>query len=143
MNEVSPYFIQRNQEAVQPPNGHLNGWNKETDQSERILGLVRKHRWTLVATSVAAVVLALIWFFTRTPMYSRKRDDNDSAAGAASTRYASVACGTDQQDLEHDYYKTQYEILTTRSLAARVIHDLDLEHNPFFSDKPRRAFLAH
>ena len=36
-------------------------------------------------------------------------------------------------DSEHDYYKTQYALLKSRSLAAQVIHDLGLQDNPLFS----------
>jgi succinoglycan biosynthesis transport protein ExoP len=31
---------------------------------------------------------------------------------------------------EHDYYKTQYDLLKSRDLAAEVIRNLDLEHSP-------------
>src|ERR1700722_15141667 len=72
MNEVSPYFITRNQEPAHSPNGHFNGWNsgENNDPSlKEYWNVVRKHRWMLVTTSVAAAVLALVWFMTRTPMY--------------------------------------------------------------------------
>jgi polysaccharide biosynthesis transport protein len=38
---------------------------------------------------------------------------------------------------EHDYYETEYDILKSRSLAAQVIHQLDLMNNPFFWEPDR------
>ena len=42
-------------------------------------------------------------------------------------------------DSDHDYYKTQYALLKSRSLAAQVIRDLGLQDNPWFSgsNQPR------
>jgi len=134
MNEVSPYFIQRIQEAVHAPNGQYNGttngWNSEPNLKE-YWDVVRKHRWTLATASVAAAVLAIIWFMTRTPLY-RASATIMIQPQAPQVLDMQALLAEQTQDLEHDYYKTQYDILTTRSLAARVIHELDLEHDPLF-----------
>jgi len=39
---------------------------------------------------------------------------------------------SDSESSFDSFYKTQYAILQSRSLAARVIQDLKLEHNPYF-----------
>ena len=36
-------------------------------------------------------------------------------------------------DSDHDYYKTQYALMRSRSLAAQVIRDQGLQDNPWFS----------
>jgi len=38
---------------------------------------------------------------------------------------------------EQDYYKTQYEVLRSRSLAAKVISELDLAAQPLFQEKAK------
>jgi capsular exopolysaccharide synthesis family protein len=43
---------------------------------------------------------------------------------------------------EYDYYKTQYEILRSYSLAARVIHEQHLDANPWFTGKERTFTLS-
>jgi len=140
MNEVSPYFIQRNQEAAQVQNGHFNGLNSDPNLKE-YWTLVRKHRWMLASTSVAAAVLALIWFITRTPIY-RASAIIMIQPQAPQVLDMRALLAEQTQDPEHDYYKTQYDILTTRSLAARVVRDLDLEHSSLFSDSSASGFLG-
>jgi capsular exopolysaccharide synthesis family protein len=144
MNEVSPYFIQRIQEAVHPPNGQPNGspngWNSEPNLKE-YWNVVRKHGWTLASASGAAAILALIWFITRTPLYLASATIMiQPQAPQVLDMQALLAEQT--QDLEHDYYKTQYDILTTRSLAARVIHGLDLEHNSLFVNNSKGGLIG-
>ena len=39
------------------------------------------------------------------------------------------------------FYKTQYEVLKNRGLAARVIHDLGLDKDPYFSKPARMTVL--
>jgi polysaccharide biosynthesis transport protein len=43
---------------------------------------------------------------------------------------------------DHDYYKTQYDLLKSRALAASVIRDLNLEQSGLFSGKEKQAYLA-
>ena len=125
MNEVSPYLILKSQESAQLPNPHTNGWNHEPNLKE-YWDVIRKHRWLLATTSIAAVVLTLLWFVTRTPMY---RASATIMIQPQTPQVLDVRDLVAEQnpDLQHDYYKTQYDILTTRSLAARVIHELNLE----------------
>ena len=43
---------------------------------------------------------------------------------------------------EHDYYKTQYDLLKSRDLAASVIRDLNLEHSNLFGGKKKQNYLT-
>jgi polysaccharide biosynthesis transport protein len=43
---------------------------------------------------------------------------------------------------DHDYYKTQYDLLKSRDLAASVIRDLNLEQSSLFGGKEKQAYLA-
>jgi capsular exopolysaccharide synthesis family protein len=142
MNEVSPYFILKNQESATPQtsNGHLHSWNNDPNLKE-YWNLVHKHRLVLISSSLAAVVLALIWFMTRTPIY-RASATIMIQPQAPQVLDMRALLAEQTQDLEHDYYKTQYDILTTRSLAARVIHELDLEHNPLFEGKSSPSIIS-
>jgi len=49
---------------------------------------------------------------------------------------------SEQADDEHDFYETQYELLASRSLAAHVIKELDLEKYPFLKVASDSASLA-
>src|ERR1700730_13735991 len=142
MNEVSPYFILKNQDVVHPINGQHNGgnhgWNNDPNLKE-YWNVIRKHRWTLATTSIAAALLGLIWFVTRMPMY-RASATIMIQPQAPQVLDMQALLAEQTQDAEHDYYKTQYDILTTRSIAARVIHELDLEHEPLFNGESAPGF---
>jgi polysaccharide biosynthesis transport protein len=43
---------------------------------------------------------------------------------------------------DHDYYKTQYDLLQSRDLAAGVIRDLNLEHSQLFAGTQKQNYLA-
>lgn len=43
---------------------------------------------------------------------------------------------------DYDYYKTQFELLKSRDLAASVIRDLDLMHSPLFAPKTQHGYAA-
>jgi polysaccharide biosynthesis transport protein len=43
---------------------------------------------------------------------------------------------------DHDYYKTQYDLLKSRDLAAGVIRDLNLEHSQLFGGTQKQDYLA-
>lgn len=49
--------------------------------------------------------------------------------------------GSNSSD-EHDYYKTQYALLLSQTLAAEVIRDLHLEANPSFNAKSSWAAIV-
>lgn len=43
---------------------------------------------------------------------------------------------------DHGYYKTQYDLLQSRDLAAMVIRQLDLMHSPMFASSGSHGFIA-
>ena len=51
----------------------------------------------------------------------------------------------ENDDSEHDYYKTQYALMQNSSLAAKVIHDQGLKDNPWFngSKQPKGLLGGH
>src|SRR5260370_39712054 len=77
---------------------------------------------------------------TRTPTYT-------SASTIRIEREAPEVLESKQQNGEPDnaidtFYKTQYEMLRSRSLAARVIHDLGLENNATFTGVDKKPSLT-
>ncbi len=46
-----------------------------------------------------------------------------------------------QNTEDHDYYKTQFELLKSEALAAQVIHDLNLETIPLFNAQTSKGNL--
>src|ERR1700687_6266699 len=102
MNEVSPYFIHRNPESIPSSNGQFNGWDNDANLKE-YWDLVRKHRWMLATTSIAAAILALIGFMTRTTIY-RASAIIMIQPQAPQVLDMRALLAEQTQDIEHDYY---------------------------------------
>jgi len=141
MNEISPYTIS----PTFPPQVNPAAVHAQTEEStvKRYWWIVRKHRWLIGAIVLAAVTLSLIWYVSGTPLYK---------ASATIMIQPQTPQVLDVKELlaeqvsneEHDYYRTQYDILKSRSLAARVIRDLGLQGNPLVDDTaaPRGAMAG-
>ena len=105
--------------------------------------IVRKHLRLIAACLLAAVLLTVLWVLTQTPMYtatSLVMIEPRAPQVLNMKELISEPAGAN----EYDFYKTQYDILKSRSLAAQVIRDLDLEDVPYFSGKDahRGFFIA-
>jgi capsular exopolysaccharide synthesis family protein len=95
--------------------------------------VIHRHR-TLIATITACCVLIVgLAVFIETPTYT---------ATSVILIESQPPQVLDMKELmveppsggEHDYYKTQYALLQSESLAAQVIHNLGLQNNPLFND---------
>ncbi len=141
-NEISPYHIAR---VGPPPNPQFlhepSLFSGEVNFKE-YWRVVRKHRLMIFALIFACVVGVLAWRFARTPQYeatstlliqpqtpqvlSETKDFNQSQFSTSS---------------DYDYYRTQFDLLKSDSLAARVIRDYGLEADPLFSSAGQRPGL--
>jgi polysaccharide biosynthesis transport protein len=98
------------------------------------LGLALKYRWLILAICAVALAVGFIQTFTSTPIYQ-----------------AAVTIQIDQQapkvvkmDVPQDraatdstrFYQTEYDLLKSRSLAERVVKDLDLAAASEFLNPP-------
>jgi polysaccharide biosynthesis transport protein len=142
MSELSPYIIERGREQ----NG---AWSRgpallaaEGQASLReYLSVIRRHLSLIVTITLSALLIAGVAIFVITPTYM---------ATALILIEPQPPQVLDMKELmveppggeEHDYYKTQYALMRSRSLAAGVIHDLGLQDNPLFdsSHKPLGMF---
>jgi polysaccharide biosynthesis transport protein len=122
--------------AVEPESRLItSGQQWDIDQGiglDRCWRVIRRH-WRMMAVAVSlAVILAGTAVFLMTPQYIAKSmlliepepprvlDVTDLISASGSTE-------------DHDYYKTQFELLKSRDLASRVISELDLAHNQTFN----------
>ncbi len=95
-----------------------------------LLQIVSKHKWTLLVVVLLSLVISGVNTFLSRPVYrattvlqidsrpQRVVDFNNS--------------GTDVEQMQADEYmalRTQYELLRSRSLAERVIDELQLDHS--------------
>ncbi len=102
---------------------------------------IRKHLRLIVAIFLVTELGTFAFLLMRTPIYT-------SASTIRIEREApEVLESKQQQNGEPDnavdaFYKTQYEMLRSRSLAARVIRDLGLEHNATFTGADEKPSLT-
>jgi polysaccharide biosynthesis transport protein len=98
--------------------------------------VIRRHIKLIAGLFVIAELLTfLVVVFVATPLYT----------GLSTIQIESQAPQVLQSNSNNNrpgseelasFYKTQYEILKSRTLAAMVIRDLALDHNPYFTKKP-------
>jgi polysaccharide biosynthesis transport protein len=132
VSAVSPYFIER----LRDNNG---AWNRgpamlagEGQASLReYLSVIRRHLNLIIAITLGALLISGVSVFIITPAYTA------SALILIEPQPPQVLDIKElmlepQAGEEYDYYKTQYALLRSRSLAEEVIHDQALQDNPLF-----------
>src|SRR5215471_13810143 len=86
-------------------------------------GLALRYRWVIVFCCAVAVVTGFVLTYTQTPIYQ-------ATVTIQIDRQAPKVVKVDsaQDDFGGDdrFYETQYDLLRSRSLAERVVTDLDL-----------------
>lgn len=103
--------------------------------------VLRRHLALIVAIVASTLLLAGVVIFTATPIYTASAVIliNPQPPQVLDIKQLTVqpAPGDDL-----DYYKTQYALLRSRSLAAKVIHNLGLQHNPLLAGGGAKGFLG-
>ena len=96
--------------------------------------IIRKRRWSAISTTIAVVVLVLLWTLRQKPVYQAK--------GLLEIERENPSIMTVQElfqieNLSDDYVETQYKILQSDSLARDVIRQLHLDQLKEFSSESR------
>ena len=100
---------------------------------------IRKHIRLIIAMFLVTELATFAFLRTRTPIYtstSTIRIEREAPEVLESKHE-----NEPDNDIE-SFYKTQYEMLRSRSLAARVIRDLGLEHNATFTGADEKPSLT-
>ena len=127
MRELSPYVLQPSPVSDQGgPAGFQEALVEEEPHLRDYWRVLHKHKRLIGACVLGVVGLATLVVLLMTPQYTaettllveRKAPQALKVEGAQAD-----ALGPD----EYDYYKTQYEILKSRALAAQVIQEHNLE----------------
>jgi len=101
--------------------------------------IIRRHIKLIAGLFVTAELMTLlVVVFVSTPVYTAL-----STIQIETQAPQLLESNNDRQDRGEltNFYRTEYELLKSRTLAAMVIRDLALEHNPDFSKKPKRPSL--
>jgi capsular exopolysaccharide synthesis family protein len=142
--ELSPYQLSPSWQPP-PPLAYSphepNPFSSEINFKE-YWSIIRRHRLMILSLVFAAVVITLVWRFTRTPQYQASltiliQPQTPQVLSEAQN------FNEDQSNYsgDYDYYRTQFDLLKSESLAARVIQDYRLETNPLFNPTKQRTGL--
>jgi uncharacterized protein involved in exopolysaccharide biosynthesis len=104
--------------------------------------IIRK-RWRFVTFSVlGSLLFASLWTMAKRPLYTAKSTILIERARPQILNIRDLtdqSATIDEEGEEFSYYKTQFDILKSRRLAAQVIVDTGLASNPIFTGTPGKA----
>jgi uncharacterized protein involved in exopolysaccharide biosynthesis len=94
--------------------------------------VLRRHLWMILVFVLTGVSLAVLAVSVMTPTYTAKSTllIEPEAPQILDVKELIDASGSTE---DHDYYKTQFELLQSRDLAGRVVSELGLAHDQAFN----------
>ena len=104
---------------------------------QHYLRILRKHKWPISLFTAAVTLLAAYYAYTATPIYSSTSTLLIEEQTTSGMPQFEELYGLDTSN--SDYYQTQFELLKSRTLALRVINELNLWNHPEFSQSAREA----
>jgi capsular exopolysaccharide synthesis family protein len=145
MNELSPYLT----EQSNPPIGKERPFIEPSIVEEAdaridlrdFWRLIRKHSWLIGTFFFGAVLTTLFVIFMMTPIYVAETTlliERQDPQVVDIKQVLSESLGSE----EYDYYKTQYQILKSRSLASQVIKEQGLEKTNLFSGEEKKDLVT-
>ena len=144
MSELSPYFLERLREN---DGGLSRAAARVADEAPGLReywSVVRLHLALILTITACAMLIVGIFVFTETPQYTAGSVIlvEPQPPQVLDIKQLMVEANDDS---DHDYYKTQYALMRSRSLAAQVIRDQGLQDNPWFSGsrQPRGLLRGH
>ena len=102
---------------------------------DEIWVVIRRRLWLSGFLVTLTLLLTTVVLFMMTPTYTAKTQlliEPDAPQILNMTQLLEDTAGSP----DYDYYKTQFELLKSRALAARVIRELNLAHNKIFNPGP-------
>lgn len=105
---------------------------------QQYIKAILKNKWRILALSLVITVFSALISLSITPIYT---GSTSVLIESTNTKVVSIEeiYGVDTKQKE--YFQTQYEILKSKKIAAKVISDLDLVNNPYFIDPNAKPSL--
>jgi capsular exopolysaccharide synthesis family protein len=132
MNDLSSWHIRRlaQSEDIQPEYSELPAQD-EVHLLDFWKLLVKRRRLVILLFLLVFVVTAYV-NFSATPLYTASAMLQIEPQNPAVTGLAEILSSKPEGSTQYDYYQTQYVLLRSRTLAARVITSLQLASDPTF-----------
>lgn len=103
------------------------------------IDVLMRHRWTVLSFLAAVLLTTTVVTFVMTPVY------RSTVLIEIRPQNPNVVAFQDVVEMarsQREFFRTQYDVLQSRNLAARVIDRLDLANTPDFAS-PGRGTLLH
>lgn len=110
---------------------------------QRWIHLFAEHRWWITGVTLVAVVLAMVYSFLKTPVYSATATIYVTSQSRQTVGNTPLVGATSWME-EQKFYNSQEQIIRSRSVMQEVVDSLGLkEHAAFRGVKdPARALMA-
>ncbi len=111
-------------------------WSGPDDQPDlwTYWSVIWRHLGLILGLFAAAELLTVVVVLTMTPLYTGLSTVLIEHQGPQVLGNNPPAEDSESDVSLESFYKTQYEILRSRSVAARVIHEMGLDHNRYLVD---------
>jgi succinoglycan biosynthesis transport protein ExoP len=134
--ELSPYFLERLRENDGALSRATARVADEAPGLREYWSIVRLHLLLILTITACAMLIVGIFVYTETPLYTASSMIMVEPQPPQVLDIKQLMVQSND-DSDHDYYKTQYALMRSRSLAAQVIHDHGLQDNPWFNGSTR------
>ena len=145
MNELSPYLLQHPNHTSPEDAGRLLEANA-ADGEIRLRDywrVIQKRRWSIAAFFlIVEQITALVILFTP-PAYKAETTLLIDRQLPKVVDIQQDVLSAQENEAEYDYYKTQYSILQSRSLAAYVVQEQGLKDNDIFVGVERKGLPGY
>jgi len=113
----------------------------EEDTFEQYWSTIRHYLRLILGLFLAAEVVILLFLLSATPLYTSSSTILIEPQTPDVLAHDTTPDNSEVGD--HSFYTTEWEVLKSRTLAARVIHDLGLTADPAFMGTRTKPSLVH
>lgn len=142
MREPSPYFIRPSFPDQPDAVEVVSSIPFDDDESQidpwKYWATIRKHEVLIISCVAVAVIFTALYVFLATPLYTATSTILIKPSAPQILDSSKELRPQEEMPGEPDYYKTQYEILKSRSLAQNVIDAEGLSINPVFTGAQKK-----
>ena len=142
-NESANSLAERKNALIEFKKTHMEESHQSSDEIDlrAIWALVLRRKWTVIVFFLIIVVTAIVASMMMTPMYRSTVVLQIDRQEAKVVDYQDVN-PTESPAEGKEFYSTQYELLKSRTMAEKIINQLNLASDITFSPKPSQSFLS-
>lgn len=134
LNDLVGSLVKRSDHPPHPQIMDLGGPAEADDGEINLVDLWRivvKRRWTIITFFLIVVTAVVTATFLMTPIYRAILTLQIDREAPRVVEFQNTITPAENPS-DREFYETQYALMQSRTLAQRVVDQLDLKHNPVF-----------